>query len=165
MQSESIQPLIKSLWGACIFSLIVLTGCATVLNPYEEHFSCPDTPLGKCGTVGTAYEESKSSTGQDGNPFILDRKCTPAGCDKSGNPDGSVDHAPDSQKLYEQQLYKRLVTLIEQPVAPLVEPPKVMRILFLPYKTKDNHLNMPRYTYVIVGDPTWILAHPMPGVE
>ena len=39
----------------------------------------------------------------------------------------------------------------------MVAPPKVLRVLLLPYEGSDNVLYMYRYVYSFVDEPRWIL--------
>lgn len=113
--------------------VLLLTGCS-VLNPYEEDFKCPRTDEGECVDVETAYNESRGSIGQ------------PAGA-------ASTD--------YEQALYDRMTDLLHAPSTPVVVPPKIMRVLMLPYEGEDSELYMLRYAYIFVDRPRWMLTDPL----
>ena len=124
----------KKLLALCgIVSL--LSGC-TVMNPYEEDFKCQMTSEGKCVDVETAYYTSKESEG----------KSTGATHDD-----------------YEHDLYGRITDLLQAPSTPVVVPPKVMRVLLLPYEGKENELYMLRYAYIFVDRPHWVLSSPLKG--
>lgn len=43
-------------------SLALLSGCASVLNPFQSEFACPSTDKGKCISIKGAYQEDVSST-------------------------------------------------------------------------------------------------------
>jgi len=111
---------------------LLLSGCAT-LNPYEEDFKCEKTAEGKCVTVETAYFESK----------------------------GITEAASADSTEYEQALYDRMAGLLQAPSTPIVVPPKVMRVLILPYEGKDSELYMLRYAYIFVDPPRWMLTDPL----
>ncbi len=113
----------------------LLSGC-TVMNPYEEDFKCQMTSEGKCVDVETAYYASK---------------------DLDGKPTGAA-HGD-----YEHALYDRISDLLRAPSTPVVVPPKVMRVLMLPYEGKDSELYMLRYAYIFVDRPHWVLTDPLKG--
>lgn len=112
--------------------IATLSGC---LNPYAGDFNCPKTDNGKCVSVEDAYYESK-------NGFI-------------GTP------GQTSSDDYQEALYSRMVGLLKQPETPLVAPPKVMRVLMLPYEGKDEELYLYRYAYIFTDRPRWILSDPL----
>ena len=109
-----------------------LGGC---LNPYASDFNCPDTDPGKCVSVNAAYEESKGMV-------------TVATAEGTG----------DGRDLYREALYGRFAGLLRQPETPLVVPPRVMRVLLLPYQGAEGELYMLRYAYLFVEEPRWILG-------
>ncbi len=48
--------------------------------------------------------------------------------------------------------------LLDDPVTPVVVPPTAMRVLFLPYPGDDHELYMPRYVFMFVDEPKWLLG-------
>jgi len=116
--------------------VLLLSGCA-ILNPYEEDFKCKKTSEGKCVDVETAYREAKGL---------------------SAGLAASADSAE-----YEQAVYDRMAGLLHAPSTPVVAPPKVMRVLILPYEGKESELYMLRYAYIFVDRPRWILTDPLAG--
>ena len=56
----------------------------------------------------------------------------------------------DKKNDYQEALYKELAGLLKEPITPVVAPPKVMRVLLLPYKGDANELYMLRYIYFFV---------------
>lgn len=123
-------------------------GCSTVgeaINPYGSSFNCKMTENGKCITMTGAYRESLVP----GRPRD----------DKKRNGKGSEIH--DTQGIeaaYQDSLYRKLSDLLEEPEAPMIAPPKVMRVLLLPYKGTDKELFMYRYAYFLVDDYSWVLG-------
>ena len=114
-----------------ILCLLLVAGC----SPYASKFNCPDTDPGKCVPVEQAYLESKGAWGPK--------------------------HAAESEaalEAYRTGLFQRMAGLLEEPDAPLVVAPKVMRMLFLPYRGAENELYMPRYTYFFVDEPRFVLG-------
>jgi conjugal transfer pilus assembly protein TraV len=112
--------------------LLMLSGC---LNPYAGDFNCPETDNGKCVSVENAYHESKGSV-----PDLLRQ----SGTDN-----------------YHEALYGRMAGLLKEPETPMVVPPKVMRVLMLPYEGKNEELYLSRYAYLFTDRPRWILADPL----
>ncbi len=115
----------------CAMSAFALTGC---LNPYPSDFNCPDTYNGKCVSVEDAYHASRQSL--TGTP----------------SPPGPGD--------YQEALFDRMAGLLREPETPLVVPPKVMRVLMLPYEGKEEELYLHRYAYIFTDRPRWVLADP-----
>lgn len=123
-----------------------LSGCATIMNPYNEDFSCPETDNGKCVGVPEAYDESA-------NP---PRPGLEAG-------EGGVSPA---RAEYMESLYERLREGISEPSPPAMTPPKVLRVLLLPYEGADGALYEARYVFMMVDPPRWITAPPAgPAME
>jgi conjugal transfer pilus assembly protein TraV len=129
---------------------ILLTGCASVLNPYESDFQCPDTDRGKCVSVQDAYGESMQKNSSTENKDEV----------KSEKPQegGVLESQHKKNNDYQEALYKELAGLLKEPLTPIVAPPKVMRVLLLPYKGDSNELYMIRYVYFFVEEPKWILG-------
>jgi conjugal transfer pilus assembly protein TraV len=133
-----------------LFALaILLTGCASVFNPYESDFQCPETDRGKCVSVQDAYGESVQKNLSKENKEEL----------KNEKPkEGDALKSQDKKNDYQEALYKELAGLLKEPITPVVAPPKVMRVLLLPYKGDVNELYMLRYIYFFVEEPKWILG-------
>lgn len=114
-----------------ILGLVLASGC----SPYASKFNCPDTDPGKCVPVEQAYLESKGGR----------------------RPERAAE-GEAALEAYRARLFSRMAGLLEEPAAPLVAPPKVMRVLFLPYRGAENELHMPRYTYFFVDEPRFVLG-------
>ena len=135
---------------------ILLTGCASVLNPYESDFQCPDTDRGKCVSVQDAYGESmKKNYSKENKDEVKSEK------PKEGD---ALESQDKKNNDYREALYKELAGLLKEPLTPMVAPPKVMRVLLLPYKGDSNELYMIRYVYFFVDGPKWILGDYLSGV-
>jgi len=131
---------------------IFLTGCS-VLNPYHSQFSCPDTYNGKCVPLKQAYEESKKNVEPGNESEKKDKKS-----DSSKNETKEGLKKDNKEKYtYRTELYKEISNILKQPSTPFVVPPKVMRVLILPYTTKSNTLEMSRYVYFFATPPRWVL--------
>lgn len=119
-----------------IGAVLLLSSCSplkTAVNPYEEDFKCraaDDT--GKCVDTPKAYEEARYPDPPD--------TLTPTAEAKPGN------------------RYKLLAGLLENEKKPLLQPPKILRVLLLPYRGENDELFMTRYVYLKIEDSQWILT-------
>jgi len=163
-------------------AVVVLTtaSCATFINPYNEDFSCPKTYNGKCVSIAEAYDESVEGVEpekEEPEPAPcecwgdeIDCDCAPVkkkeetveAADRQQKQNSSPGSAEDS---YRESLYGKLSRLIKEPVTPMVAPPKVLRVLLLPYEGSDNALYMYRYVYFFVDEPRWVLDEAAPTLE
>lgn len=143
---------LKSIHFLLILFCLCLSSCSSmknVVNPYDEDFHCraKDTE-GKCTDTPGAYQDARYPeptkevlvSATDGttvqvNPLRVSAK----------------EEAKASQ-------YKTITELLENPKAPLLNPPKVIRVLILPYKGEKNELFMTRYAYLEIEKATWILT-------
>jgi conjugal transfer pilus assembly protein TraV len=124
-----------------IFFCLCLQSCSSfkeVVNPYDEQFHCraKDTE-GRCVDTPTAYDDARHpqpapAPGQDPS---LSLKA----------------EARDSQ-------YRTITNLLETPRTPLINPPKILRVLILPYKGEKNELFMTRYAYLEIEKASWFLT-------
>ena len=121
-----------------IGAVLILSGCSplkTAVNPYEEDFKCraaDDT--GKCVDTPKAYEEARyPDTAKEGSTTKLDQQ------------------VPNTR-------YKLLAGLLENEKKPLLQPPKILRVLLLPYRGENDELFMTRYVYLKIEDSQWILT-------
>jgi len=129
-------------------SAIILAGCANTLNPYSSKFQCPHVYKGQCVSLQEAYQKSKTNT--DGNPKKL--------ATKKKQTKEKQQKVKSDELSYKTSLYNRLSGLLKSPKTPIVIPPKVMRVLILPYKTANNDFEMSRYVYFFATKPGWSLA-------
>ena len=124
---------------ASILILLCVSGCAGVkdaVNPYEENFRCKAKDSeGKCLDTPTAYREARL-------------------------PDGQLSEATPNTSQIEAQnsRYKALTDLLEAPETPVLNPPKILRVLLLPYKGENNELFMTRYAYLEIEPSQWVLT-------
>jgi len=124
---------------AGILILLYASGCAGVkdaVNPYEENFRCKAKDSeGKCLDTPTAYKEARL-------------------------PDGQTNEATSNASQIEAQTsrYKALADLLEAPETPVLNPPKILRVLLLPYKGENNELFMTRYAYLEIEPSQWVLT-------
>ncbi|MBU0965016.1 MAG: TraV family lipoprotein [Proteobacteria bacterium] len=120
-------------YSLCLFPLL-LSGCGAALNPYHENFNCqaPDDS-GKCVDTPSAYAEAVGI-----NQLVKEGKA---------NTERDVDGAR----------LERLAELLEEPQTPMIVPPRILRVLILPYKG-DGDLFMARYAYLQVESAQWLLS-------
>ncbi len=120
---------------------LLLPGCSPMkkaINPYEENFKCraaDDT--GKCIDTPTAYREARY----------------PA---PDGERRGPGTTGP-RQRIQDQR-YRTVAGLLRESRKPLLLPPKILRVLLLPYRGEKGELFMGRYIYVRIEESRWILT-------
>jgi conjugal transfer pilus assembly protein TraV len=120
-----------------VLLIALLAACSTVgnaINPYKSNFNCPYKESGRCISMTGAYDESRQQT----------------------DPAKAAMLHTNGEKAYQESVYKKLSGLLDEPKSPLIAPPKVMRVLLLPYKS-DRDLYMYRYAYFVVDDFRWVL--------
>jgi len=133
--------LVGSLLGVCL----LFSGCAWMgeaVNPYKSSFNCPLGDNGKCVNMTDAYKESL----QPENALQPSRTATT----------DAQQARPET--MYQASLYKKLTGLLDEPTTPVIAPPKVMRVLLLPYKGSDKELYLYRYVFFVADDYTWTLG-------
>jgi conjugal transfer pilus assembly protein TraV len=117
-----------------------LSACSplqTAINPYEENFKCrAKNNEGECVDTPTAYKKARY-------PEISTKELNP-------------DNVP-AQELQGNR-YKILTELLQEPEKPILQPPKILRVLLLPYKGENDELFMTRYVYVKIENSKWILT-------
>lgn len=106
-----------------------------VINPYEEDFKCrASEDTGECIDTPSAYKEARF-------------------------PDPTGD-APlqDTSKAVQENRNQVLAELLDEPEKPLLQPPKILRVLLLPYEGEKNELFMSRYVYLQIENAKWVLT-------
>ena len=170
----------KSLYS--IVAAGFLCGCS-MINPYQSEFSCPDTFKGKCASVREVYMEDATGPKEKTDKTAEKQRCTSTYSDAEGG--GMVTACSDplpadtgsiaavnasistsaagnpeerNYNQYRSALYDKFSGLLKEPQTPVVAPPKVMRVLLLPYTGQENEFYMLRYVYFFVDKPRWILG-------
>ena len=132
-----------------IGTAITFSACAPMqdaINPYEENFKCrASDDEGKCVDTPTAYKLARYPDPE------VDMAL-------AGDPNAELDGMNIKKLTVQDQRYKTLTGLLQQPKKPLLQPPKILRVLLLPYKGEDEELFMTRYVYVKIEDSKWILT-------
>jgi len=158
-------------------SIIMLSGCG-IINPYHENFECQTKDsAGHCVGMEVAYgvalgqvdfDESaviiKKQTGDDEVVEVIESDCKD--CDRDAAVTAAVNFSDlaygkrqgNSRAQYQNAVYSRLTGLLEQPETPMVDPPRIMRVLILPYEDDSKVLYMPRYTYLKVEESRWVVG-------
>jgi len=125
--------------GLLLFVLL-LSACAPVkdvINPYNEDFKCrAKDDAGKCIDTPTAYREARYPEQKEGKP----------------------DPADEMKQVAQDKRYKILAELLQEPKKPVLQPPKILRVLLLPYQGEEEELFMTRYVYVKIEDSRWLLT-------
>lgn len=124
--------------GLSLLFMLLLAGCGPVLNPYNEDFKCrAKDDAGECIDTPTAYQKAR-------------------------HPEKEAELTPDPAETAQQELqenrYKIVSELLKEEKKPLLQPPKILRVLLLPYKGEDEELFMSRYVYLKIEDSQWILT-------
>ena len=136
-----------------LLGLIALSGCS-IFNPYNGEFTCPKTYNGKCTTVPSAYQES---LGPDAKPVSkADAKEL-----KKNTEEIKSSPPPVIESRYQDAVFEKLTGLLKEPMTPMIAPPQVIRVLILPYKGEGARLFMPRYVYIMVDEPKWVIGNPV----
>ncbi len=123
-----------------VLVLLGLPACAPLeqaVNPYEENFKCrASDDTGKCIDTPNAYKEARYPQ--------LEEPPVP----EMPNPGVSE---PDKR-------YQMVANLLDEPVKPILKPPKIIRVLLSPYEGEGEELFMARYVYLKVEEADWILS-------
>ena len=117
--------------------LTVVAGCAPVKNagnPYEENFRCrAKDSEGQCVDTPTAYRQARV-------------------------PDPATETTSTVQDEAQGERYRAISDLLAAPETPLLNPPKILRVLLLPYRGEANELFMSRYAYLEIEPAEWVLT-------
>ncbi len=117
---------------------LILAGCGPVLNPYNEDFNCrAKDDTGECIDTPTAYQKARYPEPEAGVP---------------------PEPAESSQQQLQNDRYRVVAELLQEETKPLLQPPKILRVLLLPYKGEDEELFMSRYVYLKIEDSQWVLT-------
>jgi len=154
-------------------TLLLFSGCSTLISGYNSEFQCPNTFKGKCVSVKEAYRESVEGT--QINPLVKEKpkargqdKNHCSNCDREAQASGQQEVSPAQRSggdknqqpeySYRDALYKKLSSMIGKPSTPLVVPPEVVRVLILSYTGSNNELFSYRYVYFFATEPKWVIS-------
>lgn len=131
-----------------------MTGCAAigdaVLNPYDSDFACAGIAgNGKCASTPEAYQEALAADSKGLQTGGLDAAATVSADTAAASP---------AESAYREAQLAKMTKLVATPVTPVVVPPTVVRILFLPYPGEDDSLNMPQYVFTMMDKARFIFG-------
>lgn len=167
LKSPSCKPSIRNRRLLLLPMLAALGGCATlgsVMSPYSEKYSCKNSDHGQCVHPEKAYEDAVAGRPSRSDPAVTnDKKMLRGQAAASAMPGMTAKGAaaPAGAYLgYKDSVYRELQGLIDQPVAPMLKPPRTVRTLILPYadRQRPDRLYMPRYVYSILEAPSWVVG-------
>lgn len=142
--------------------LVPLSGCGglvgQLVNPYEENFKCRTRDdAGKCIDTPSAYKEARFPDADNAS----ETSCTNLSGDTIPCPPATTAESTKTninQLTAQNSRYKALTELMQEPDKPMLEPPKIMRVLMLPYKGENDELFMTRYVYLKLKESQWVLT-------
>ena len=73
-------------------------------------------------------------------------------------PDPTTASTSAVQDEAQGERYRAISDLLEAPETPLLNPPKILRVLLLPYRGEANELFMSRYAYLEIEPAEWVLT-------
>lgn len=167
LKNPSCRPSIRSRRLLLLPMLAALGGCATlgsVMSPYSEKYSCKNSDHGQCVHPEKAYEDAVAGRPSRSDPAVTNDKKMLRGQAAAPAMPGMTAKgaaAPAGAYLgYKDSVYRELQGLIDQPVAPMLKPPRTVRTLILPYadRQRPDRLYMPRYVFSIVETPAWVVG-------
>ncbi len=152
-------------------ALAALGGCATlgsVMSPYSEKYSCKNNDHGQCVHPQKAYEDAVAGRPSRSDPAVTNdkkmlrgEKAVAAMPGMAAAARGKSPTVPaNAYRGYRDSVYRELQGLIDQPVTPMLKPPRTVRTLILPYadRQRPDRLYMPRYVFSIVETPAWVVG-------
>lgn len=139
---------------------VALSGCS-ILAPYDQTFMCEKTDdFGRCIGVQQAYDEAiggpidaPGATPLDPRP--PEERNGTIGYQPPGSPQVELSVARQAYKTAE---YREMQKLIEQPVTPMVAPPKVLRTLIVAYPAGTTTLFSPRFIWYFAHDGRFVIG-------
>ncbi|MDL1977035.1 MAG: TraV family lipoprotein [Deltaproteobacteria bacterium] len=158
MKSKNTIPKYKiCLLFMMLAAFVLTTGCASILNPYDDEFQCPKTYEGQCTGIPNAYDMSVS--GMEPEQEILDAEDEDGEKPQEGLTRSDTASVPVGAEYdYLNVKYEKMRSLIHAPATPLVVPSEVVRILILPYTGSDNNLFGDRHVYLFASQPGWVIS-------
>ncbi|MEM4619114.1 MAG: TraV family lipoprotein [Desulfurococcaceae archaeon] len=154
--------------------LFLISGCGKavdkVVNPYHGEFECPRAEKGKCVGIKEAYSESflrddplvdlekrikdlekekREGKGQSDRGYKISLEE-----EKGATED--LDEISYVRKMYLSKLYETILKSFGETNVPLIIPPKVVRVVILPY-TEGGVFYDKRQVFVVVDDYKWVL--------
>lgn len=141
-----------------------LGGCATlgsIMSPYSEKFSCKNSDHGQCIHPDQAYADAVAGAASKSDPAVTRDKAMLRDRAGNGPASGKAASSPAGAFAgYRESVYRELQGLIDQPVTPMLKPPRTIRTLILPYadQQRPDRLYMQRYVFSILERPQWVVG-------
>ncbi len=130
--------IIRNSWFVFVLLFQACAPMQDAINPYEESFKCrAKDDNGECIDTPTAYKKARYPETAS---------------------EGEVEPSTGIKQEVQDNRYKLVAELLQEEKKPLLQPPKILRVLMLPYKGEDEELFMSRYIYVKIEDSKWILT-------
>lgn len=132
-----------------------LSGCA-LFNPYDSEFMCSATDdYGRCVDVDDAYAEAI-----EGRKTPPKRKGKAPVDDDTGQASDQLRRTDETRaySAYKDSEYREMRKLLDQPVTPLVKPPKVLRTLITAYPSNERTLYTPRYVFYFADEGQFVIG-------
>lgn len=157
-----------------LFILFFVSGCGKVVdkavNPYHGEFECPQAEKGKCVGIKEAYSESflKDDSLVDLEKRVKDIEKRKAEGREQGDKGYKISLDEDKKafeeldeisyvrKMYLGKLYDTILKSFGETNVPLIIPPKVVRVVILPY-TEGGVFYDKRQVFVVIDDYKWVL--------
>ena len=152
--------------GISLMIMPTLSSCS-LIYPYENKVACRlDGSTGKCISIEDAYEEAVTGVEKykslENGDHIREKQLVDStkSSKKSNRNRGKGEYMGSLRMSYHETRLQEIAALIEEPVTPMLSPPKTIRTLFISYTngTDTNTLYMPRYVYSIVEHSQFILG-------
>jgi len=150
--------------AALVLALGSLGGCATlgsVMSPYSEKFSCKNSDHGQCIHPDKAYADAVAGVASKSDPAVTrDKAMLRDKGERAAARTAGVQAGPSGFTGYRDSVYRELQGLIDQPVTPMLKPPRTVRTLILPYADaqRPDRLYMQRYVFSILERPQWVVG-------
>jgi len=141
-----------------------LGGCATlgsIMSPYSEKFSCKNSDHGQCIHPDKAYADAVAGAASKSDPAVThDKAMLRDRAGKDSVPGKGAAYPGGAFAGYRESVYRELQGLIDQPVTPMLKPPRTIRTLILPYadQQRPDRLYMQRYVFSILERPQWVVG-------
>ena len=134
----------------------LMSGCA-LFNPYDSEFKCSATDdYGRCVDVDEAYADALA--GRKVQRRLRDRKSSADDDQTVADQTAREAQQAASYSAYKDAEYREMRKLLDQPVTPLVKPPKVLRTLITAYPSNERTLYTPRYVFYFADEGKFVLG-------
>lgn len=127
--------------------ILVAGGCA-------PKYTCSElTPDGKCTTLTQTYEREVLHRGKKTVDDNRERAADKSESDSVKPPAATTAASPPVEQMVSSQ----------EPVRPLRNPPKVVRVWIAPWVDRDDDLHTEKYIYVEIERRKWLIGNHAPA--